>query len=792
MTDDTTLRVLRISWNSTDNFRLDLEGELRQIREGLSQSAMRSRSRVEVAENIAVSQIGRELDAVDPQILHVSGHGQAGKLVARGDDDQTATVPHSALSEPLRHRKGETPLVVLSECESSGLVRHLLDAGASCVVSSDGRIPNPVMFAFTAAFYRAIGDGHTVRTAFEQGQAAAGALPNANEEVKKLRLSEKDAAADWLSFELDAALPAHHRRVLLWADLDAVQPKEEEMMALMFPSTAPVHPVRLTSHGATPLRRDTGGAVSGWTGIGPALDRAAAEVRESGQREGECPVYVGGNAPMAVFLMIGLHLGPWAKSVFALQQPRDYPAQRFAMQAPTRSRTPELFFDRVEGLSSPSRARGPVSLYVSLAGDEESAPLDDYMRAHYPAQAGCVTLSTRARRTLSTRNIGQVMLELRKHLQDLRAQYGGATGLVIAVNGAWPLALAVGQCINHKQFSFIEAVNFEGGAYRKALRFGEEEQAPPPPLSAEPADQLARAKVLSALREAVESFRRELEPEALRVPAGLMLDERAAEAVLAELRSNLSGLRVQNKPGEGGFQMSVDRGELSFGAALLEALRGVDEAQLVILGPLFVLHELYHVAQRLGGAGYRGVGRAGFVLEEVDFWADAFALYNVSAHRIREGGRSAERDPASPAVAAIDAHIAAMEAFDRMESGDKLHQLPERRLRRYLIWHLQRCRARTLRTPDALRALYDERLLVELAPLKGFINPEQDKVVEGADSSTQLFAALSGRLIRRPNLPQNFNPAALVDAVRCFDHAKLREAMDYLVEAERELLVPRS
>jgi hypothetical protein len=40
-----------------------------------------------------------------------------------------------------------------------------------------------------------------------------------------------------------------------------------------------------------------------------------------------------------------------------------------------------------------------------------------------------------------------------------------------------------------------------------------------------------------------------------------------------------------------------------------------------------------------------------------------------------------------------------MQAFDRAEHGSRIGRLAERRLRRYLIWHLQLARARTIRPP---------------------------------------------------------------------------------------------
>jgi len=62
--------------------------------------------------------------------------------------------------------------------------------------------------------------------------------------------------------------------------------------------------------------------------------------------------------------------------------------------------------------------------------------------------------------------------------------------------------------------------------------------------------------------------------------------------------------------------------------------------------------------------------------------------------------------------------LSGIEAFDRFEQGKRIEWLPERRLRRYLVWHLHRARAEAIVSEDQLWPLSGQRLVVELSMLQ--------------------------------------------------------------------------
>jgi hypothetical protein len=129
-----------------------------------------------------------------------------------------------------------------------------------------------------------------------------------------------------------------------------------------------------------------------------------------------------------------------------------------------------------------------------------------------------------------------------------------------------------------------------------------------------------------------------------------------------------------------------------------------------------------------------------------------------------------------------------MAAFDRMEQGDALARLPERRLRRYLLWSLQRARAEQVHSPAALDTLLGERLVVELAPLAGRLDPQGDKLVHPEQGEPQLFVALGGVLLREPKLADNFVPARLVGLTRDLKLDALRDQLRFLVDQHAAVL----
>jgi hypothetical protein len=246
---------------------------------------------------------------------------------------------------------------------------------------------------------------------------------------------------------------------------------------------------------------------------------------------------------------------------------------------------------------------------------------------------------------------------------------------------------------------------------------------------------------------------------------------------------------VVQTPDDGAFDLSVAARRLSLGRSLLDALLRAPESVRVEIGIAVLLHELYHFDQNLHTTTYRGIGRAGFVLEELDYWADVFVTYSLAKLAILRRGEDGREDARKIVVSAIDANLAGIEAFDRAEQPDQLVRLSERRLRRYLIWHLHRARAEALTSSEQINEIFEQRLVVELSLLQGELDERGDKLVTSGKPETELVAALGGKLLRMPK-SAFFDPARLVDAVRSFNRDELVSAMCTVRDHCRLVLVP--
>src|SRR5690606_18851193 len=147
-------------------------------------------------------------------------------------------------------------------------------------------------------------------------------------------------------------------------------------------------------------------------------------------------------------------------------------------------------------------------------------------------------------------------------------------------------------------------------------------------------DRLARREALDAMIEGIEELRTTLKREDL--PPG--------DAAVPPQRymQFLRDLRFRREPEGDAFGLSVAHREMSVGRGLLEAVRGLERGALRRFAQLLVLHELHHDGHDLRTSSYAEIGRAGVVLEEIDFWADAFSLSTLIAWDLRRGGPRAQ------------------------------------------------------------------------------------------------------------------------------------------------------
>ena len=114
-----------------------------------------------------------------PKIVHFVGHGSERSLSIIEDHHLSANDDGSQreaeFSTVLRTVKERVILCVLNACESEGLARDLVGAGVvEYAVGWPSKVSDSTAITFSRALYGAVGDGRTMREAFDVAKGACG------------------------------------------------------------------------------------------------------------------------------------------------------------------------------------------------------------------------------------------------------------------------------------------------------------------------------------------------------------------------------------------------------------------------------------------------------------------------------------------------------------------------------------------------------------------------------------------------------------------------------------------
>lgn len=239
------LRVLVVVGDPNDE-RLLAEDEVRAIVRGLA--TFHGRLYSEVLRAPSRTELMRELDQVQPNVLHFIGHGDVReddampRLELADRSDRSGRRWWLTRDELANALSGKPPrLVVLNACRTAdvnvaegswGIAEALAELGVLAVVSMQGDIPSAASVAFTAAFYESLGHGQAVDAAVSAGRHAVQAetdlerrdwaLPSLTVWARPERILQLRCGA---SQEDMQALPGIHEfhRVRLLVDRDGLR-----------------------------------------------------------------------------------------------------------------------------------------------------------------------------------------------------------------------------------------------------------------------------------------------------------------------------------------------------------------------------------------------------------------------------------------------------------------------------------------------------------------------------------------------------------------------------------------
>lgn len=165
------IRILFLAANPRVTDALRLSEEVRTIDEQLRMSEFRSRFELVQHWALRHSDVAEALLRHAPHIVHFSGHAtQEGAIILENTSGDAHLVSPKTLTRVFRALKDRVRCVVLNACwsakQAEAIVREI-----DCVVGMSRAIGDAPAIAFSAGFYRALGYGRSVETAFALGCA---------------------------------------------------------------------------------------------------------------------------------------------------------------------------------------------------------------------------------------------------------------------------------------------------------------------------------------------------------------------------------------------------------------------------------------------------------------------------------------------------------------------------------------------------------------------------------------------------------------------------------------------
>lgn len=171
------IKVLYLAANPVDpahpgRQRLRVDEEFREIRQTVSQGRKRENIQLESRWAVQSRDITQALFAVEPDFVHLAGHGDAkeGSIVVGDEHGYNHTIPVDGLVQAFRAAGQGVRCVVVNACSTERLAQALAAAGL-CVIGMRQPVGDHSAVRFTIGFYQALAAGRSVETAFGAGVA---------------------------------------------------------------------------------------------------------------------------------------------------------------------------------------------------------------------------------------------------------------------------------------------------------------------------------------------------------------------------------------------------------------------------------------------------------------------------------------------------------------------------------------------------------------------------------------------------------------------------------------------
>ena len=163
------IRILFLAANPIDTVPLRLDEEIRAIDRALREAEFHDRFEIEQQWAVRIGDLPEALLRYQPDIVHFSGHGtESSEIVLEDESGVGRAAPRDALGRLFSVLRDNIRCVVLNACYSEPQAQAIAEH-IDCVVGMTSAVGDDAAIEFATAFYRALGYGRDVQTAFDLG-----------------------------------------------------------------------------------------------------------------------------------------------------------------------------------------------------------------------------------------------------------------------------------------------------------------------------------------------------------------------------------------------------------------------------------------------------------------------------------------------------------------------------------------------------------------------------------------------------------------------------------------------
>ncbi len=167
--NETMIRILFLSASPTNEARLRVDQEAREIQEKLQLAKMREHFEHHIRLAVRPDDLTQALLDLEPRIVHFAGHGSvSGALFLENELGESHPVEPETLASLFKLVSEQVECVLLNACytesQANAIVKHI-----RYVIGMSQAISDKAAIAFSIGFYQALGAGKSIEQAYEFG-----------------------------------------------------------------------------------------------------------------------------------------------------------------------------------------------------------------------------------------------------------------------------------------------------------------------------------------------------------------------------------------------------------------------------------------------------------------------------------------------------------------------------------------------------------------------------------------------------------------------------------------------